>query len=95
MGRLRAGKPFLVSGDGRLTACEPVSDDNLARYMLGCPGDPLLWNRVLPIGGPGTVITQFEQGGMLFRALEMTPNFRHVPLRLMDGIVAGLIFGGG
>ncbi|MGX0878466.1 divinyl chlorophyllide a 8-vinyl-reductase [Roseovarius sp. MBR-154] len=92
--RLRAGKPFLVFGDGRVTACKPVSDGDLARYMLGCPGDPLLWNQVLPIGGPGPAITPLEQGAMLFRALEMTPHFRHVPLRLMDGIVAGLALAG-
>ena len=93
LGRLRAGKPFLLFGDGRGTACKPISDGDLARYMLGCPEDPARWNRVLPIGGPGPAITPLEQGGMLFRALEMEPQFRHVPLRLMDGIVVGLSLG--
>lgn len=92
--RLRAGKPFLVFGDGRVTACKPISDGDLARYMLDCLEDPARWNRILPIGGPGPAITPLEQGGMLFHALGMTPRFRHVPLRLMDGIVAGLALGG-
>jgi len=92
--RLRAGKPFLVFGDGRVTACKPVSDGDLARYMLGCPGDPVRWNRVLPIGGPGPAVTPLEQGAMLARALGVAPTFRHVPLRVMDGIVAGLALAG-
>ena len=92
--RLRAGKPFLVFGDGRVTACKPIGDGDLARYMLGCPRAPERWNRILPIGGPGPAITPLEQGGMLFRALGMEPHYRHVPLRLMDGIVAGLSLGG-
>ena len=29
--RVRRGKPFLVFGDGRLTACKPISDADLAR----------------------------------------------------------------
>ena len=92
--RLRAGKPFLVFGDGRVTACKPVSDGDLARYMLGCLDTPARWNRVLPIGGPGPAITPLEQGAMLARALGVAPTFRHVPLRLMDGIVAGLSLAG-
>ncbi|MFB9151329.1 NAD(P)H-binding protein [Roseovarius ramblicola] len=94
LGRLRAGKPFLLFGDGRGTACKPISDGDLAHYMLGCLDDPARWNRVLPIGGPGPAITPLEQGGMLFRALGLEPHYRHVPLRLMDGIVAGLALGG-
>jgi len=92
--RLRAGRPFLVFGDGRVTACKPISDGDLARYMVGCLDDTARRNRILPIGGPGPAITPLEQGGMLFRALGAAPRFRHVPLRLMDGIVTGLTLGG-
>ncbi|MEI4232283.1 NAD(P)H-binding protein [Roseovarius sp. D22-M7] len=92
--RLRAGKPFLVFGDGRVTACKPISDGDLARYVVGCLDDPARWNRILPIGGPGPEITPLQQGGLLFRALGVTPKFRHVPLRLIDGIVSGLALGG-
>lgn len=94
MERLRAGKPFLVFGDGRVTACKPISDGDLARYMVGCLDEPGRWNRIRPIGGPGPAMTPLEQGGLLFHALGIPPRFRHVPLRLMDGIVAGLALGG-
>src|SRR5664279_5036305 len=31
--RLKQGKPFLMFGDGELTACKPISDDDLGRYL--------------------------------------------------------------
>jgi divinyl chlorophyllide a 8-vinyl-reductase len=37
--RVRRGKPFLVFGDGELTACKPISDDDLGRFISGCIGD--------------------------------------------------------
>jgi divinyl chlorophyllide a 8-vinyl-reductase len=94
LGRLRAGKPFLLFGDGRLTACKPVSDGDLARYLVGCLDDPGRWNRVLPIGGPGPAITPVEQGGMLFAALGLSPRYARVPVRMMDAIVGALALGG-
>jgi divinyl chlorophyllide a 8-vinyl-reductase len=50
--RVRAGKPFLLFGDGTLTACKPISDDDLGRFIAACLIDPDKANRVLPIGGP-------------------------------------------
>jgi len=51
--RVQGGRPFLVFGDGRLTACKPISDADLGRYLTACLTDPALENRILPIGGPG------------------------------------------
>ena len=92
--RLRAGKPFLVFGDGRLTACKPISDRDLARYIVGCLSDPDRQNRILPIGGPGPALTPIEQGEALFQALGQAPRFKHVPVRMMDMIVGGLSLAG-
>ena len=88
--RVRRGAPFLVFGDGRLTACKPISDGDLADYLAGCLEDDRRWNRVLPIGGPGAAITPREQGEALFALLGRKPRFRHVPLALLDAIVGGL-----
>ena len=38
--RVQRGKPFLVFGDGRLTACKPISDDDLAAYLVDCLAGP-------------------------------------------------------
>ena len=85
--RLKRGKPFLVFGDGTLTACKPISDGDLASYLVACLDDDSRHNRILPIGGPGEAITPRQQGERLFALLGREPRFRHVPLALLDGIV--------
>lgn len=88
--RVKRGKPFLLFGDGTLTACKPISDDDLADYLVGCLDQENRWNRVLPIGGPGAAITPRQQGEKLFELLGRTPHFRHVPPALLDLIIAVL-----
>jgi len=85
--RVRRGKPFLVFGDGTLTACKPISDDDLAEYLAECLGNESRRNAILPIGGPGEAITPRQQGEHLFALLGRAPRFRHVPLALLDGVV--------
>ncbi|MEE4120168.1 MAG: NAD(P)H-binding protein [Paracoccaceae bacterium] len=92
--RVRAGKPFLLFGDGALTACKPISDDDLARYLVRCLTDQGLQGRILPIGGPGPVLTPRAQGEALFAAFGVEPRFRHVPVRMMDAIIGGLSMAG-
>lgn len=92
--RVRQGKPFLIFGDGTLTACKPVSDTDLAAYLAECLDDPARQNRILPIGGPGPAITPRDQGLELFRLLNREPRFRSVPVALLDGIIGGLSLGG-
>jgi divinyl chlorophyllide a 8-vinyl-reductase len=93
--RVRAGKPFLLFGDGGLTACTPISDDDLGRYLADCLDDPAHRNRVLPIGGPGAAITPRQQGEALFALTGQPARFRHVPLGLLDAIIATLATLGG
>ncbi len=88
--RVRQGKPFLVFGDGRLTACKPISDDDLGDYLAGCLDDAGRQNRVLPIGGPGAAITPRQQGEHLFALLGKPPRFKQVPVALLDVIIAVL-----
>jgi divinyl chlorophyllide a 8-vinyl-reductase len=88
--RVRSGKPFLVFGDGTLTACKPISDDDLAHYLAGCLDDASRANRVLPIGGPGEAITPRQQGEHLFRLLGRPMRFRQVPIALLDAIIGVL-----
>jgi divinyl chlorophyllide a 8-vinyl-reductase len=88
--RVQRGKPFVVFGDGRLTACKPISDRDLGAYLAGCLGDAARWNRVLPIGGPGPAITPREQGEALFRLLGREPRFRSVPVGVLDAVIGTL-----
>jgi divinyl chlorophyllide a 8-vinyl-reductase len=88
--RVQAGKPFLIFGDGTLTACKPISDRDLARFLMGCLSDPARWNRILPIGGPGPALTARAQGELLFDLLGQEPRFRSVPVGMMDAIIGVL-----
>ena len=88
--RLKRGKPFLVFGDGTLTACKPISDDDLGAYLADCLDDVNCHRRVLPIGGPGEAITPRQQGEHLFALLGQPPRFKQVPVALLDTIIAVL-----
>ena len=88
--RVRQGKPFLVFGDGTLTACKPISDDDLGDYLADCLDEDDRRNRVLPIGGPGEAITPRQQGEQLFALLGRAPRFKQVPVGLLDAIIAVL-----
>lgn len=88
--RVRRGRPFLLFGDGTLTACKPIADEDLGDYLADCVDDPARRDRVLPIGGPGPAITPREQGERLFELVGRPARFRSVPVALLDAIVAGL-----
>ena len=88
--RVKRGKPFLIFGDGTLTACKPISDDDLGDYLAGCLNDASRYRRILPIGGPGEAINPRQQGEALFALLGRPPRFKQVPVALLDGIVGVL-----
>jgi divinyl chlorophyllide a 8-vinyl-reductase len=88
--RVKAGKPYVVFGDGELTACTPIAERELAVFLVDCLDDPTRINTTLPIGGPGPPLTPLQQGKLLFRVLGRAPRFRHVPIALMRGIAATL-----
>jgi divinyl chlorophyllide a 8-vinyl-reductase len=88
--RVRSGKPFLVFGDGTLTACKPISDDDLGTYLAECLSDPDRRDRVLPIGGPGEAITPRQQGEHLHALFGRPPRFKQVPVGLLDVIIGVL-----
>ena len=92
--RVQQGKPYLVFGDGRLTACKPISDGDLGRYLARCLEDATLANRILPIGGPGGAITPHDQGMALFALLGRKPRFRRVPVAMLGVIQRGLALAG-
>ena len=91
--RVRGGKPYLLFGDGKLTASKPISDDDLAAYLADCLETDELQNKILPIGGPGPAITPKEQGEFLFSLAGKTPRFRSVTpnmLRAIGGALSAL-----
>lgn len=92
--RLRAGKPYLMFGDGRLTACKPISDADLGRFIATCLTDPSKQNAILPIGGPGPALTPRDMGAALFEALGLPPRYRSVSPKVIATVATALAFGG-
>jgi divinyl chlorophyllide a 8-vinyl-reductase len=88
--RVQAGRAFLVFGDGKITACKPISDRDLGRYLALCLTDSGKQNRILPIGGPGPALTPLDQAAILERLLGRPVPIRHVPVAVMDAIIRGL-----
>ncbi len=48
---VKEGKPYVMFGDGRLAACKPISEADLAAFMADCVKDSSKINKLLPIGG--------------------------------------------
>ncbi len=90
--KVKQGKPFTVFADGELTACKPISEADLARFLVACLDDADKRNAVLPVGGPGPAITPRAQGELLFELTGRPPRFRHVPVAVLDVIIAALGF---
>lgn len=85
--RVARGKPFLIFGDGELTRCKPISDEDLARFMIDCIGREDRTDKILPIGGPGPAISLRDQGEMLFELTGRAPKFKSVPIGLFDAAI--------
>ncbi|KAH7842667.1 hypothetical protein Vadar_007850 [Vaccinium darrowii] len=89
---VKDGKPYVMFGDGKLCACKPISEPDLAKFIADCVLSEDNINRVLPIGGPGKALTPLEQGEILFRLVGKKPNFIKVPIQIMDFAIGVLDF---
>lgn len=89
---VKEGKPYVMFGDGKLCACKPISESDLASFIVDSVLDEDKINQVLPIGGPGKALTPLEQGEMLFKLLGKDPKFIKVPIEIMDFAIGVLDF---
>jgi divinyl chlorophyllide a 8-vinyl-reductase len=88
--RVKKGKPFLIFGDGQLTACKPISDRDLGDFIAACLDEKGRHNQILPMGGPGPAITPRQQGEYLFQLLGKVPRFKSVPVGFLDLVIGVL-----
>lgn len=82
--RILEGKPYLVFGDGTLTACKPIAQEDLAEYLVECLHCPQRFNKTLAVGGPGPALSPLQQADLLFEVTGRLPSFRHVPPSLFS-----------
>lgn len=84
---VKDGAPYVMFGDGKLAACKPISERDLASFIADCVVEEDKKNQVLPIGGPGPALTALDQGQMLFDLTGRKPWFFPVPVAVMDGAI--------
>ncbi|XP_050373575.1 divinyl chlorophyllide a 8-vinyl-reductase, chloroplastic [Argentina anserina] len=89
---VKDGKPYVMFGDGKLCACKPISEADLASFIADCVLNENKINQILPIGGPGKALTPLEQGELLFRLVGREPKFLKVPIEIMDFAIGVLDF---
>ena len=85
--KVKNGKPYVMFGDGKLTACKPISEADLARFIADCLEDPEKQNKIMPIGGPDEAVTNLDQALMLFELLGREPKLKKVPIQMFDVII--------
>ena len=84
---MKKGGPYVMFGDGKLTACKPISEADLASFIVDGVTSKDMINKVLPIGGPGDALTPIQQAAIIFKYAKKKENTLAVPVALMDGII--------
>jgi len=87
---IQQGAPFVMFGDGEVTRCNPISEADLATYLIDSITDKSRENKIINLGGPDEPLTMKKQGEMLFDAVGKEPNFFYAPLWLFDVIIDSL-----
>ena len=95
IGRVKAGKSFLIFGDGNLTRCKPISDGDLARFIASAIDNSEMAGKILPIGGPGPAISLRDAGELLFAAAGKPARFKSVSPKLFTYAGSALGLGAG
>eukprot|EP01038_Epipyxis_sp_PR26KG_P011617 gene11617-15556_t len=84
---LQQGWPFIMFGDGEICRCNPISETDLATFLVDCVESPERKNQILEVGGPDEGMTMLQQGNMMFEVLGKEPKFWNVPVGLFDLII--------
>ena len=82
--RIKNGKSFIVFGNGKRTSSLPISEIDLAKYIVKCIESEESWNKSLPVGGPGPAVTPLDQAKMLFEIFDKPKKIKHISPRFFD-----------
>ena len=89
------GNSYVLFGDGAVTQCNPISEEDLATYMCDCALDSFAeerWGKILNIGGPDEPLTNRMLGEMMFRAINKPSKFVYVPTSIFDASISMIEF---
>lgn len=83
-------KYYQIEYWAQVTSCNPISEADLATYLIDSITDKSRENKVIDLGGPDEPLTMKKQGEMLYSAIGKEPNFVYAPLWLFDVIIDSL-----
>jgi len=81
------GNSYVLFGDGAVTQCNPIAEEELAEYMCDSALDEYKeqrWGKILNVGGPDEPLSNKMLGEMMFKAINKPPKFVYVPTQVFD-----------
>lgn len=81
------GNSYVLFGDGAVTQCNPIAEEELAEYMCDSALEEFKeerWGKILNIGGPDAPLTNKMLGELMFKAAGKPPKFVYVPTEIFD-----------
>ena len=88
---MKKGNPYVVFGDGAVTRCNPISEEDLAEFMVDCITDVSRHQQIMNIGGPDDPLTAKRLGEMMQASLGIeNPTFSYAPTGIFDIIINSL-----
>jgi len=81
------GNSYVLFGDGAVTQCNPIAEEELAIYMCDSALEEYReerWGKILNVGGPDKPLSNKMLGEMMFKAINKPPKFVYVPTQVFD-----------
>jgi divinyl chlorophyllide a 8-vinyl-reductase len=61
---VQQGSPYVLFGNGEVTRCNPIAEEDLATFLVDCITDNSRENKIMNLGGPDEPLTQKQLGGV-------------------------------
>ena len=84
---IQQGNPYVLFGDGAVTRCNPIAENELAEFMLDSMTNKDKCNKIMNIGGPDKPLTNKDLGAMMHKAAGLEPRYVYAPTWIFDSII--------
>lgn len=78
------GNSYVLFGDGTVTHCNPIAEEDLATYMLDSAVNESMQGRILNVGGPDGPLSNKRLAEMMFESVSLPQKFVYIPTSVFD-----------
>ena len=78
------GNSYVLFGDGTVTHCNPIAEEDLATYMLDSAVNESMQGRILNVGGPDGPLSNKRLAEMMFESVNLPPKFVYISTSVFD-----------